>query len=304
MNERTKGRLAMIAAGAIWGLSPMYYKVIAHVPPGEVLAHRAIFSFATFFAVLLVQGRARQMFRSVFSSLRKFGFTLLTATLIGSNWLLFIFAIQIERATQASLGYFLYPLIAVFLGSVFLKERLTPPQWMAVATTAIAVLYLSVVLGEFPFLATVLASTFAIYGLIKKKTRQGAVASVAAESFVLTPVALLWLLGVHLLFWQDFTGRAGGWFGNGLLETAMLAASGLITAGPLVLMSYGLKRIRYSEGGFLLYTNPTLQFLVAVLIFMEPFTAADLAAFVLIWIALLVFSLEAPITSGLRAIRR
>lgn len=294
----------MIAAGAIWGLSPLYYKVIDHVPPGEVLAHRAIFSFVTFFAVLLFQGRARQMIRSLFSSPGKFGTTLLTATLIGSNWLLFIFAIQTGRATEASLGYFLYPLIAVFLGFVTFKERLTPPQWTAVGMTAAAVLYLSVFLGEFPWLATVLASTFAVYGLIKKRATEGAVASVASESLVLTPFALIWLAGVHHLSWPDFTGRTGGWFGNEFLTTAMLASAGLITAGPLVLMSYGLKRIRYAEGGFLLYTNPTLQFLVAVLIFVEPFTGADLLAFGLIWVALLVFSFDSQIISGIRAIRR
>ena len=294
----------MIAAGAIWGLSPLYYKVLEHVPPGEVLAHRAIFSFVTFFAVLLLQRRARQMVRTLFSSTGKFGTTLLSATLIGSNWLLFIFAIQTGRATDASLGYFLYPLMAVFLGFVVFKERLSPPQWTAVAMTAAAVLYLSVFLGEFPWMATFLASTFAVYGLIKKRAREGAVASVAAESLVLTPFALIWLAGVHMLSWPDFTGRTGGWFGNELLATVMLASAGLITAGPLVLMSYGLKRIRYAEGGFLLYTNPTLQFLVAVLIFMEPFTGADLVAFVLIWTALLVFSFDSLITSGIRAIRR
>ena len=294
----------MIAAGAIWGLSPLYYKVIDHVPPGEVLSHRAIFSFVTFFAVLLFQGRARQMIRFLLSSPGKFGTTLLTATLIGSNWLLFIFAIQTGRATEASLGYFLYPLIAVFLGFVVFKERLTPPQWTAVGMTAAAVLYLAVFLGEFPWLATVLASTFAVYGLIKKRATEGAVASVASESLVLTPFALIWLAGVHHLSWPDFTGRTGGWFGNDFLTTAMLASAGLITAGPLVLMSYGLKRIRYAEGGFLLYTNPTLQFLVAVLIFVEPFTGADLFAFGLIWTALLVFSFDAQIISGIRAIRR
>ena len=294
----------MIAAGTIWGLSPLYYKVLEHVPPGEVLAHRAIFSFVTFFAVLMLQRRARQMVRALFSSPGKFGMTLLTATLIGSNWLLFIFAIQTGRATEASLGYFLYPLIAVFLGFVVFKERLSPPQWTAVGMTAAAVLYLAVFLGEFPWMATFMATTFAIYGLIKKRAREGAVSSVAAESLVLTPLALVWLAGVHMLSWPDFTGRTCGWFGNEILTTVMLASAGFITAGPLILMSYGLKRIRYAEGGFLLYTNPTLQFLVAVLIFVEPFTGADLVAFVLIWTALLVFSFDSLIISGIHAIRR
>ncbi len=304
MINRSKGMFAMLAAGTIWGLSPIYYKIIAHVPPLEVLAHRAIFSFFIFLILLLSQGRSRELFRVLVATPRKLATTILAAFLIGTNWLIFIFAIQIERATEASLGYYLFPLLAVFLGSVFLKERLTIPQWISVGMSAAAVLYLTIVLGDFPLLALVLASTFAVYGLIKKHVSEGAVLSVAAESLVLTPFALAWLFGVHVFAWPDFSGRVGGYFGHELLATAMLASSGLITALPLALMSYATKRLRYSDGGFLLYTNPTLQFLVATLIFKESFTAADLVAFAMIWIALLVFSFDRKINSILRGVLR
>ena len=294
----------MIAAGTVWGLSPIFYKAIAHVPPMEVLSHRAVFSFVTFLLVLLWQGRTMRVFAVLAASPGRFATVVLAALLIGSNWLLFVVAVQSGQTTQASLGYFIFPLIAVFLGSVLLRERLGLHQWVAVGVTAAAVAYMSFATGEVPILAIFLASTFAIYGLMKKRSNENAVVSVSAESLILTPFALVWLVGVHAYSWPDFTGRPGGWFGQDLLTSALLAMSGLMTAGPLVLMSYAMKRIRYSEGGFLLYTNPTLQFLTAVLLFREPFTSAQLLAFVMIWAALVVFTFEAEVISAARYVSR
>ena len=292
----------MIAAGTVWGLSPIFYKIIDHVPPGEVLAYRAASSFVIFAIVLAFQDRLRTMFFQLFASPHSVAGTFVAALLIGSNWFLFVYAVQVGQATQASLGYFIFPLVAVLLGWAVLRERFSAAQWVAVGMTAAAVLFMSSIVGKIPVMALSLATTFALYGLIKKRKSQGAVISVSAESFSLTPFALAWLLGIHALGWTDFTGRDGGWFGRDMFTTFMLASSGLITAGPLILISYGFKRVRYSEGGFLLYTVPTLQFLVAVLLFREPFAAADFMAFLLIWIALAVFTLEASISPILRAV--
>ncbi len=304
MDEPVKGRLAMIVAGLVWGLSPIFYKFIENVPPVEIFCHRVISSFAVFFLVMLVRGRAGEVPRVLVTSPRKFATIALAASMISVNWLLFIVAVQIDRATEASLGYFIFPLIAVFLGAVVLGERLSAAQWIAVVVAAAAVTLQLVLSGTLPWIALILASTFAGYGLVKKQISDGPIVTVAAESLLLTPVALCWLVGVHQWGWSDFTARPGGYFGNDITVTIMFAVSGIITAGPLVLLSYGTRRLRYSESGILLYTNPALQFLVAVLIFAEPFSTTDLAAFMLIWLALVLFSLEARITSGLFGARR
>ncbi len=299
MDEQVKGRLAMIAAGIVWGLSPIFYKFIGHVPPVEVFCHRVISSFAVFFLVMLVRGRAGEVPRILSASPRKVGTIVLAASMISVNWLLFIWAVQVDRATEASLGYFIFPLIAVFLGAVVLGERLSATQWMAVAVAAAAVVLQLVLSGKLPWIALILASTFAGYGLVKKQISDGPIVTVATESLLLTPAALCWLIGVHQWGWTDFTGRPGAYFGNDLTVTIMFVVSGVITAGPLILLSYGTKRLRYSESGILLYTNPALQFLVAVLIFAEPFGTTDLAAFMLIWLALILFSLEGRLRPGL-----
>ncbi|MBZ0129598.1 MAG: EamA family transporter RarD [Rhodobacteraceae bacterium] len=289
MGEAGRGMLAMIGAASIWGLSPLYYKQLAHVPPLEVLSHRTLWSFVIFFVLLAGQGRLREFARSLKDRRAVFQ-TALAGGMIALNWFVFILSVQTGHTVEASLGYYIFPLVAVALGALVLGERLSVAQWLAVALAALAVVVLTLGLGVTPWIALILSVTFGIYGLIKKRMAAGPVLSVTGEVLLLLPLALIWLAGVNLDGWVDVTARAGGYFGNNLHDTFMLILAGLITAGPLILMSYAARRLTLSTIGLLQYLNPTLQFLVAVLVFRELFTAWHGFAFALIWAALVIYS--------------
>ncbi|MCB1368261.1 MAG: EamA family transporter RarD [Rhodobacteraceae bacterium] len=289
MGEAGKGMLAMIGAATIWGLSPLYYKQLAHVPPLEVLSHRTLWSFVIFFVLLAGQGRLREFAHSLKDRRAVFQ-TALAGGMIALNWFVFILSVQTGHTVEASLGYYIFPLVAVALGALVLGERLSVAQWLAVALAALAVVVLTLGLGVTPWIALILSVTFGIYGLIKKRMAAGPVLSVTGEVLLLLPLALIWLAGVNLAGWVDVTARAGGYFGNNLHDTFMLFLAGLITAGPLILMSYAARRLTLSTVGLLQYLNPTLQFMVAVLVFRELFTAWHGFAFALIWAALVIYS--------------
>lgn len=292
MSDRASGVAAMGLAGVIWGLSPIYYKGLTHVPALEVASHRVIWSFLTFAVILAVQRRGAE-FIHIFSGGRNgFALTVFAAVMISVNWFTWILAVQLGFLTEASFGYFIFPIFAVLLGAIGLRERLTPVQWVSIGIATAAIIYMAVGLNTAPWIALLLATTFAAYGLIKRKTRFGPIHSVAAEAGLITPIALVWLVGTHAFDWVGFTGGSGGIFGSNLTDSLLLAFSGVITAGPLVLMSYATKRLRYADIGLLQYTNPSLQFLVAVFVFMEPFGRVQLTAFILIWAALALYSFE------------
>ena len=291
MSETRKGVLAIVAACVIWGLSPLYYKLLSHVPPLEVLAHRTLWSLGFFASVLLLQGRIRAL-AGALSTFRAARTILLAAVLISTNWFLFILSIQINRATEASLGYYIFPLVAVVLGVVVFGERLARAQWLAVALAVAAVLVLSVGLGVTPWISLVLASTFGLYGLVKKRLGVGPVVSVTAEVLLLSPLAAGWLTWLHLS--QDGTaGAAGGVFAADTATSLLLMASGPLTAAPLILFSFGAQRVTMATVGLVQYLNPTLQFLCAVVVFGEPFGPVHATAFALIWTALAIYSLSA-----------
>ena len=289
MSEAQKGIAAMVGACVVWGLSAMYYKQLAHVPPLEVLSHRTLWSLVFFGVVLTLQNRTAEILE-LFKSGRVLAMIGLAAVMISTNWFLFIYSIQVGKAVEASLGYYIFPLVAVMLGYVMLREGLTGPKWLAVAMAGIAVLVLTLRLGVAPWISVTLAVTFGLYGLIKKGTPAGPVVSVATEVLLLAPLALIWLWGVHLQGWQGLVGRNLGVFGHNWHDSLMLVGSGVITGGPLILFSYASKRISMATVGLVQYVNPTLQFLVAVLVFAEPFTRWHLIAFPIIWAALAVYS--------------
>lgn len=278
MSERDKGSLALVLACVIWGFSTLFYKQLSHVAPAEVLAHRTIWSFVTFGSILLFQGRLRQVWASVRVP-RQLGISGLSALTISLNWFIFIFSIGVGRALEASIGYYIYPLVAVVIGFVVLRENLTPVQWGAVALAGLAVLVLTLGLGVAPWISLVLAVSFAAYGLLKRWIDAGPVVSVTVETLLLTPVALAYLLiwGQGAFFW-------------GPTEALLLAVSGVITAAPLVLFSYAAKRVAMSTTGLILYLNPTLQFLVAWQIFAEPVSPWHAIALPMIWLALALYS--------------
>ncbi|UWQ30341.1 EamA family transporter RarD [Leisingera sp. M523] len=281
MTEAAKGILAMVSACVVWGLSGIYYNALSHVPPEQVLSHRALWSFLFFAGVLLFQGRIGT-FTAAFTSRRSTLFLVLATAMISLNWFVFISSVQTGYATEASLGYYIFPLLSVLLGRLVFGEQLTRAQVAAVGLAALAVAVLSFGLGAAPLIPLVLAVSFALYGVAKKQIPLGPVVSVTAEVLLILPVALA-------VIW--FTGGAG--FLDGTLTAVMLAFSGILTGLPLILFSYAAKRVRLGTVGVLQYLNPTLQFLVAVLVFAEPFTPWHSAAFALIWSAVAVFSFSA-----------
>ena len=292
MSDAAKGVLAMVAACTVWGLSALYYKLVAHVPPLEVLAHRTIWSAAFFGIALAVQGRLAEI-AAVFAGRRVLLIVAASGLLISINWLVFIHSVQVGRAVEASLGYYIFPLVAVILGRLVLGERLSPVRWAAVVLAALAVGVLTWGLGVAPWISLVLAGSFGLYGLLKQRVPVGPVVSVTTEVLLIAPLALTWLWGRHAGYWDDPTGRAGAVFADGWRDSLLLAFSGVLTGGPLILFSYASKRLNYATQGLVQYVNPTLQFLVATLIFAEPFTRWHAMAFPLIWLALALYSLEA-----------
>ncbi len=284
MTDTQKGVVALIAACCIWGLSGLFYKALIDVPSYEVLAHRTVWSLVFFGIILGLQGRLGILLSAVRNpgSLKVI---MTAALLISVNWFLFIWSIHAGRATEASMGYYIFPLVAVLIGRVVLGEQLSRTQWVAISLAASGVLSLTIGLHILPWISIVLASTFGLYGLLKKRLDLGPVISVSAEVLVLCPIALGWLVFQHM--------GQGGAFGQNLSQSLLLMAAGPITALPLILFSFGARRLTMSTVGIVQYINPTLQFLVAVLIFGEPFGVVHLIAFALIWSALAIYSSSA-----------
>ncbi|MFD0857446.1 EamA family transporter RarD [Roseovarius aquimarinus] len=281
MRDETKGVLAMIAACSVWGLSGIYYKALDHVPPLEVLCHRTLWGFVFFLVVLGIQGRLRAVPRTI-DTPRKFAIVLTATLMISLNWFVFISSIHFGHATEASMGYYIFPLTAVLAGAIFYKEKLNRPQMISVGLAAIAVIILSAGLQVAPWVALILAFSFAVYGVVKKSLDTGPVVSVTVEVAILSPFALAWLVVIH--------SGGTGHFGADAVTTIMLMVAGVITAIPLILFSYATRRVSLATIGLVQYLNPTLQFLVATLVFRELFTLWHAIAFALIWTALAIYT--------------
>ena len=281
MQDARAGVAAMVASCTIWGLSALYYKMLAHVPPLEVLSHRTLWSAAFFGVVLVMQRRAARL-GAIFGSARAVLVTGFAALMISTNWFLFIYSVQSGHTTQASLGYYIYPLVAVSLGVLAFGERLGRMQMLAVALAVLAVLVLSIALGVPPYLSLMIALSFGLYGLVKKRLTVGPVVSVTAEVMLLSPLALGWLWHLHQ--------GAGGAFGTDVATSGLLMLSGPLTGVPLILFSYATQRVSMATIGLVQYLNPTLQFVCAVAIFGEPFGLVNAVAFGLIWTALAIYT--------------
>lgn len=291
INETGRGLLAMVATCVIWGLSSIYYKLLSHVPPLEVLAHRTLWSLVFFGCVLAVQGRLSQV-RDILRSPRMLALVALSGVLISINWFFFIWSVQVGRALEASLGYYIFPLVAVAMGALVLGERLSPVKWIAVALVALAVAGLTWGLGVVPYVSLILAVSFGAYGLTKRWVSAGPVVSVTTEVLLLAPLALIWLYGAHRLGWGG-QGEMSGAFGRDWTDTFLLIMAGPLTGGPLILFSYAGKRVTYATVGLVQYLNPTIQAVVATFIFLEPFSPWHGMAFGVIWVALALYSAEA-----------
>ena len=280
--EVQKGVLAMVVACLVWGLSPLYYKMLVSVPPIELLSHRTIWSMVLFSLILLMQGRLQGSFKVLQD--KKIAAILLIAALMNAfNWFVFIYSIQVNRATESSLGYFIFPLVSVVFGVVLFRENLSPTQISAVMLAAAAVIILTYGLGQVPWIALSVSVSFGIYGVIKKSLSIPAIVTVTLEVLLLSPIALMILYLHH-------ASDSGGQFGQSLSVSLLLVLSGLMTATPLILFSYATRRVELATVGILQYINPSLQFLCATVLFLEPLSIWHAFAFPLIWIALALYS--------------
>jgi chloramphenicol-sensitive protein RarD len=272
------------SAFLIWGISPIYWKALRAVPAFEIILHRMVWSFFFLVPLILVMRRWKD-FIDALKNHRTLLILLFTALIIGANWLLYIWAVNNDNLLQASLGYYINPLVSVVLGMVFLKERLRPPQILAVLLAGAGVLYLTIYYGELPWIALTLAVSFGLYGLIRKIAPVGSLVGLAVETFWLSIPALVYL------FYLDSHG-AGSIFRVSLKLNLLLMGCALVTAIPLLFFTLGARRLYLSTVGLLQYIAPSCMFLLAVFLFREPLAKAQVVTFIFIWTALAIYSTD------------
>nr|WP_206703828.1 EamA family transporter RarD [Paenibacillus alvei] len=271
----------------IWGFLPIYWKLLGSVPAAEVLAHRIIWSLVFMIILLALLGKWRAIASEIKQLLanKKQTISIIAASiLISINWLVYIFAVESAHVVEASLGYYINPLLNVFLATFFLKEKLTKAEWSAVGIAAAGVVCLTVYYGSFPWAALTLATTFSCYGLIKKKVPVGPWTGLTVETLIMTPFALIFL------FFFNPSGTPL-WDKDSSIIMLLIGA-GVVTAIPLLLFATGAKRISFTLVGFLQYIAPTIMLLLGLFAFGEAFTTPQFLAFSLIWVALVVFSIS------------
>ena len=278
------GILASATAFLIWGLSPAYWKCLLGVPAAEIMLHRCVWSFLLMVPLLAVLRRWGE-FTAALGSPSTLGLLTASALLVGGNWFIYIWAVNNDHVLQASLGYYINPLINVLLGMVFLKERLRRAQVLALALAATGVLYLTVSYWVFPWVALSLALSFGFYGLIRKVAPVAPLPGLAVETLVLSIPAGLLLLKLHQ------TGE-GAFMQVGLGTDLLLAGTAPLTAVPLLLFTLGARKITLTTLGFIQYIGPTGMFLLGVWVYAEPFSRIQAITFILIWSALAVFTAD------------
>ncbi len=291
---KNRGVLYGIGAYIIWGFFPVYFKSLLPVPALQIIFHRIVGAFL-FLMLLLLARREWAQFRAAITAPKILLLYILSAGLLAANWLTYIWGVNAGYVVETSLGYFITPLVNVVLGVVLLRERLRPLQWLPVGLAGVGVLYLTLQLGSLPWIALVLAFTFSFYGLIKKISPLQALYSISLDTTILFLPALGYLLFAES---QGF-----GSFGHlGWANTLLLSLAGIITALPLLMFSAAARSIPLTMLGLLQYIAPTLQFLLGVLLYKEPFTQIHLVGFGLIWTALIIYTLEGFIANRQRTL--
>ena len=280
----TAGAAYAIAAYGAWGLNPVYFKAVSDIPALEVLAHRVVWSLLLVGFLVLVSRRGALLLEAL-RDRRTLALMALSTAILSVNWLIYIWAINVERVLETSLGYYINPLLSVLLGVVVLGERLSRLQLVAVALAALAVVNLAVGVAGLPWIALSLAATFALYGLIRKTARIGALDGMVVETAIMLPLALVY---IALL-----AGEGSGHFATvGRWTDLLLILSGPVTMLPLIWFASAARRLPLSMVGFFQYIAPTGHFLLAVFVFGEPFTRSHLTTFLLIWTAVALFVWE------------
>lgn len=279
-----KGILYAIGAYGMWGLFPLYWKMIQHVPALEILSHRMAWSLG-FVLLLLVVRRRWDWLKTAVHTPRTIFLFIASALLLSVNWFVYIWGVNAGFIVETSLGYFINPLVNVLLGVFFLGETMRRGQWAAIGLAAFGVIYLTFRYGELPWIALTLATSFALYGLIRKTAPLGSLEGLSLET------ALMFIPAFGYLIYLEVAGTAAFGHVDGQ-TTFLLGFAGVATAVPLLLFAAGARRIKLATIGILQYIAPTLQFLIGVLIYHEPFTMDRLIGFSLIWLALFIYSGE------------
>ena len=280
--ESRRGLWMALGAFVIWGLMPLYWHLLKIVPSLQIVAHRVVWS-ALLVALWLLWTQGRGWLARVLAQPRLARLLALSGLCIGANWGLYIWAVNAGHIVETSLGYFINPLLNVVIGTLFLRERLTRVQWVSVAIAAAGVLWLTFNYGSFPWIALTLAASFGLYGLIRKLAAVDSITGLGVENLVLLLPALAWLA------FAEGTGR-GGFFGSwGLVVDTLLVVGGALTALPLIGFSFAVRRVPLSTIGLMQYLAPTMQFLIGVLVFHEPFDRDRGIGFAIIWGALALF---------------
>ena len=284
MAETRRGFLLGAAAYAMWGMFPLYWTLLEPAGAVEILAHRVFWSLAVMAALVVVLRRRRQ-FRAILADPRTRNILTLAAVVIAINWGGYIWGVNNGHVVETSLGYFINPLVTVLMGVFIIGERLRTMQWVAMAIASLAVLGLTLELGRPPWVALVLAFSFGTYGLAKKKANAGAVESLALETLIIAPIAL-----AYIVFLSSRGESTFGTEGSG--HALLLVSTGIITAIPLICFGAAATRVTMTTLGMLQYLAPTLQFALGVSIFDEPMPRTRLLGYVLVWVALAIFTFE------------
>lgn len=279
-----KGILSGLGAYALWGFFPIYWKYLHDVPALQVIGHRIGWSFLLLIAIILVSGQWKE-FRSSVLHPKVIGIYTIAAILLSVNWLVYVWGVNAGFIVETSLGYFINPLLSVLLGVLFLRERLRPTQWIPVSIAAIGVIYLTAIYGRLPWIALSLAFSFGFYGLVKKLAPLGSLHGLTLETGIVFPVALIYLLIIEV-------SGSGAFLHQSILIDVFLIGAGVVTTIPLLMFASAARQIPLTVVGLLQYIAPTLQFLIGIFLYKEPFDRSHLIGFGIVWVALIIFWVE------------
>jgi chloramphenicol-sensitive protein RarD len=280
-----KGIWYGIGAYVLWGLFPIYWKFLHHVPALQVIGHRIGWSFILLIVFILLTRQWREFRSAALTSSRIVGIYSIAGVLLTVNWLVYVWGVNAGFIVETSLGYFINPLLSVLLGVVFLRERLRLAQWVPVIIAAIGVVYLTFVYGRLPWIALSLAFTFGFYGFVKKLAPLGSLYGLTLETGIVFPLALIYLAAVE-------SNGTAAFLHDDALTNFFLIGAGLVTTIPLLMFASAARRIPLTIVGLLQYIAPTLQFLIGVFVYREPFDRAHLIGFGIVWMALVIFWVE------------
>jgi chloramphenicol-sensitive protein RarD len=284
-----KGILYAFGAYFIWGLVPIYWKLLKHIPATQLIGHRIVWSFVLLAVILLAMRKWPELRRAVSNS-KVILIYFAAAVLCGFNWFIYVWAVTAGYIVECSLGYFINPLLSVLLGVIFLRERLRLLQWIAIALAAAGVIYLALIYGRLPWIALGLAFTFGFYGLVKKTAPLNSLNGLTLET------GILFVPGLLFLVYQDSIGQ-GAFSHSGVGSDLLMIGAGLITTIPLLMFASAAQRIPLTLIGIMHYITPTLQLLLGVLIYKEAFSVAQALGFGIVWIGLIIFCIEGFISS-------